>query len=203
MNHPDDNTNSFQFWEEIYLADDAGWDLGGITPAIESIADTLTKGKVCILGCGRGYDAVMFAKKGFDVTAVDFAPSAIKSVKGLALEANVIVRAIQDDIFSLTPEYSNTFDTIIEQTCFCAIHPKRRSEYEELVKKILKPEGKFIGLWFPLDKTIKDGGPPWGTTVDEVKSIFKKDWIIEQEEFPRLSIPSRKGREKLIIFKKK
>ena len=21
-----------QFWEDIYLADDAGWDLGGVTP---------------------------------------------------------------------------------------------------------------------------------------------------------------------------
>ncbi len=203
MNHSDDNTNSFQFWEDIYLADDAGWDLGGITPAIESIADTITPGKVCILGCGRGYDAVMFAKKGFKVTAVDFAPSAIKSVKGLALEANVIVRAIQDDIFSLTPEYSNTFDTIIEQTCFCAINPNRRLEYVRLVKALLKQGGKLIGLWFPLDKTLKEGGPPYGTTVEEVKSIFNHGWIIKREEFPHLSIPSRKGREKLIIFKKK
>jgi len=202
MNHSDDNTNSFQFWEDIYLADDAGWDLGGITPAIESIADTITPGKVCILGCGRGYDAVMFAKKGFKVTAVDFAPSAIKAVRNLAKKSDVVVQAIQDDIFSLTHEHCNTYDYVIEHTCFCAIYPKRRSEYEELVKKILKPKGKLIGLWFPLDKTIEDGGPPWGTSVDEVKSIFKNGWIIEREEFPNLSIKSRKGREKLIIFRK-
>jgi len=202
MNHPDDNTNSFQFWEDIYFADDAGWDLGGITPAIESIADTITPGKVCILGCGRGYDAVMFAKKGFDVTAVDFAPSAIKAVRNLAKKSDVVVQAIQDDIFSLTPEYSKTYDYVIEQTCFCAIDPNRRTEYERLVKLLLKSGGELIGLWFPLDKTMEDGGSPWGTTVDEVKSIFNNGWIIEDEGFLDLSIKTRKGREKMIIFRK-
>ncbi len=199
MQHKEDHT---QFWEDIYLANDAGWDLGGVTPVFESIANQLNPGKVCIIGSGRGYDAVMFAKKGFDVTAVDFAPSAIKAVRNLAKKTDVVVQAIQNDIFTLTPEHSNTFDYVIEHTCFCAINPKRRSEYEELVKKILKPEGKLIGLWFPLDKTMEDGGPPWGTTVNEVKSIFNNGWTIEEEGFLDLSIKTRKGREKMIIFRK-
>ena len=50
-----------QYWEDIYLEDDAGWDLGGITPIFDSISDKLKHGKVCIVGCGRGYDAAMFA----------------------------------------------------------------------------------------------------------------------------------------------
>jgi hypothetical protein len=53
-----------------------------------------------------------------------------------------------------------------------------------------------------LDKLIEDGGPPWGTTIEEVKSIFKDGWKIEKEEFPDLSIGPRKGREKLIVFSK-
>ena len=69
--------NLLQFWEDIYLADDTGWDLGEPTPVFDKIGDDLPSGKVCILGCGRGYDAVMFAQKGFEVTAVDFAPSAV------------------------------------------------------------------------------------------------------------------------------
>ena len=47
----------------------------------DKIADDLTPGKLCIIGCGRGYDAIMFAQKGFDVTAIDFAPSAINAGK--------------------------------------------------------------------------------------------------------------------------
>ena len=199
MVYKEDDT---QFWEDIYLDDDAGWDLGGVTPVFDDIADQLSRGKVCIVGCGKGYDSVMFAQKGFDVTAVDFAPSAVIALETMSNKENVNIQILQSDIFFLTPEYDSVFDYVIEQTCFCAVNPQRRQEYERLVYKILKPGGKLIGLWFPLDKTIENGGPPWGITIDEVKSIFKNGWIIEREEFPEISIQPRKNREKLIIFGK-
>jgi SAM-dependent methyltransferase len=191
-----------QFWEDIYLDDDAGWDLGGVTPVFDNIVDQLFRGKVCIVGCGNGYDAVMFAQKGFEVTAVDFAPSAVIALEKMSNQEKVNVQILQSNIFDLTSEYDSVFDYVIEQTCFCAVNPERRQEYERLVYKILKPGGKLIGLWFPLDKTIEDGGPPWGITIDEIKSIFKNGWNIEKEEFPDISIQPRKNREKLIIFGK-
>ena len=191
-----------QFWEDIYLENDTGWDLKGVTPFFDSISNELIQGKVCIVGCGKGYDAIMFAKKGFDVTAVDFAPTPISELNKLAIEKSVTITTVQDDIFSLVEKFPDTFDYVIEQTCFCAIHPNRRKEYEILVRTILKPGGKLVGLWFPLDKSQEEGGPPWGTTIDEVKSTFNSGWKIEKEEFPSQSVGPRKGREKLIIFKK-
>ena len=199
MIYKEDNS---QFWEDIYLEDDAGWDLGGPTPIFESMVHSMSPGELCIIGCGKGYDAILFAQKGFAVTAIDFAPSAVNVLEKLAKEHDVNIQIIQSDIFSLTTEYINIFDYVIEQTCFCAINPRRRKEYESMVKHMLKIGGKLIGLWFPLDKAAEDGGPPWGTTIDEVKSIFKLGWKIELEEFPELSIGPRKGREKLIIFRK-
>ena len=191
-----------QFWEDIYLENDTGWDLKGVTPVFDSISNELIKGKVCIVGCGRGYDAIMFAKKGFDVTAVDFAPTPISELNKLAIEKSVTITTVQDDIFSLVEKFPDTFDYVIEQTCFCAIHPYRRKEYEILVRTILKPGGKLVGLWFPLDKSQEEGGPPWGITIDEIKATFNSGWKIEKEEFSSQSVEPRKGREKLIIFKK-
>jgi len=193
--------DDFQFWEDIYLDNDAGWDLGGVTPVFKSIVQEMNIGELCIVGCGRGYDVIMFAKQGFDVTAVDFAPFPIQAIRRMALESSLNINILQTDIFSLSPKYDNKFDYVIEQTCFCAIHPSRRKEYEILINAILKPGGKLIGLWFPLDKHIDEGGPPYGTTIGEVKSIFNIGWEIEKEEFPDLSIETRKFREKLIIFK--
>lgn len=194
--------NHSQFWEDIYLENDTGWDLKGVTPFFDSISNELIQGKVCILGCGRGYDAIMFAEKGFDVTAVDFAPTPISELNKLAIQKSVIITTVQDDIFSLVEKFPDTFDYVIEQTCFCAIDPNRRKEYEILVRTILKPGGKLVGLWFPLDKSQEEGGPPFGTTIYEVKSIFNSGWKIEKENFPSQSVEPRKGREKLIIFKK-
>ena len=191
-----------QFWEDIYLAGDTGWDLSGPTPIYKNLANKLKTGSLCIIGCGRGYDAIMFAKKGFQVTAVDFAPSAIQAVKQMSVESEVEVNTLELDIFALLPSYQNSFDYVIEQTCFCAIHPSRRKEYEIMVQGILKPNGKLVGLWFPLDKHIDEGGPPYGTSVNEVKTIFNNGWEIVKEEFSEHSIKPRKEREKLIIFKK-
>ena len=94
-----------QFWEDIYLENDTGWDLKGVTPVFDSISNELIKGKVCIVGCGRGYDAIMFAKKGFDVTAVDFAPTPISELNKLAIEKSVTITTVQDDIFSLVEKF--------------------------------------------------------------------------------------------------
>jgi SAM-dependent methyltransferase len=194
--------NTVQFWDEMYVSQNTGWDLDGPTPVFEKISKTISKGKVCILGCGRGYDAVMFAENDFKVTAVDFAPEAIKSLNKLVNKKKVNLTVLQEDIFNLEEQFFEYFDYVIEQTCFCAIHPTRRLDYAHLVKNILKKNGRLIGLWLPLNKKISEGGPPYGTSVKEVKSYFKNLWEVEIEEFPELSVSSRINKEKLIIFKK-
>ncbi|SUZ96571.1 uncharacterized protein METZ01_LOCUS49425, partial [marine metagenome] len=52
----------------------------------------------------------MFAKKGFDVTAVDFAPTPISELNKLAIKKSVTITIVQDDIFSLVEKFPNTFD---------------------------------------------------------------------------------------------
>ena len=196
------NVNDFEYWENIYLNNDTGWDLGAATPYIEKISDKIKKGKVIILGCGRGYDAVMLSEKGFEVTAVDFSPSAIKFLNNLADKQGVLVKIIQKDIFSLRDNFEGHFDYVIEQTCFCAIDIKRRPEYELLVSKLLKVKGQLIGLWFPIGKKNADGGPPFGVSIKEIKLLFSNKWNIVNEKYSNLSIEKRRNREKIIIFEK-
>ena len=50
------------FWENIYLDNDARWDLGEVTPVFDRISEEFNIGRVLFIGCGRGYDAIMFAK---------------------------------------------------------------------------------------------------------------------------------------------
>jgi len=191
-----------QFWKDLNQTNDDKWDLKEATPIFKKLATELTSGRVCIIGCGRGYDAIEFAKKGFHVTAIDFAPSAISSLKNMATLMDVSLEIIRKDIFDLLPDYHDSFDYVLEQTCFCAIHPSRRKEYEIIVKGILKMGGHLVGLWFPLDKDSAEEGPPYGTSIEEVKSTFDSGWEIIKEEFSEYSIKPRKDREKLVVFKK-
>ena len=197
------NVNKLDFWEDIYKKDDIGWDLNGPTPTFEKIASKLKPGKVIILGCGRGHDAITFARFGFEVTAVDFAPSAISYLKSLCIMKNVKVNIIQNDIFLLGRSLNNYFDYVIEQTCYCAIDPNRREQYERLIYRILKPDGCLIGLWYPIDKPFKIEGHHGEFSISNLKDIFKKNWKIIEESFSELSVEKRKKREKLITFKKR
>ena len=196
------DTNNLHEWEKLYIGDDTGWDLGAPTPVFTDIAKDLRPGKLCILGCGHGYDAIMFSEKGFNVTAVDFAPAPIKYINERARELSLDINTIEENIFTLTPKLNNHFEYIIEQTCFCAIDPKKRKTYHDLVYNLLKPGGLIIGLWFPIGKALSEGGPPFAVSEKEVKSLFNNRWDIKKDEFPNNSVEPRSGREKLIIFKK-
>ena len=194
--------NKSSFWEQRYEKGEIGWDLGAETPVFTAISEKLKPGKVCILGCGNGYDAISFSKKGFSVTAVDFARTPINNLQIAARSLSLSIETIKKDIFDLIPDFSSQFDYIIEQTCFCAIDPRKRQQYSNLVHDLLKVGGKLIGLWMPLDKNIIDGGPPFGVKENEIKKLFSTKWKITEDCFPTQSIEARKGREKLIVFEK-
>ena len=196
------DVNSPQGWDKLYIDNKTGWDLGEPTAVFTNIAKEIRPGNLCILGCGYGYDAIMFSQNGFNVTAVDFAPTPIKYINEKATELSLDIITIQENIFSLSPRLDNHFDYIIEQTCFCAIDPQKRIVYHDLVYNLLKPGGSIIGLWFPIGKALSEGGPPFSVSEKEVKLLFDNGWDMEKEEFPNNSAVSRLGKEKLIIFKK-
>ncbi|GIS55205.1 hypothetical protein Ct9H90mP29_22470 [bacterium] len=113
---------------------------------------------------------------------------------------DVSLEIIRKDIFDLLPEYHDSFDYVLEQTCFCAIHPSRRRSMRIFVKGILKMGGHLVGFWFPLDKDSAEEGPPYGTSNEEVKSTFDSGWEIKKEEFSEHSIKPRKGERKTSSF---
>ena len=154
------DVNSPSKWETDYTRGTDGWDLGGPTPVFKRLASSgqFKPGRMMVLGAGRGHDAREFAQRGFQVTAVDFTPYAVHEMQRLA-EAHAPVEILQHDLFTLPHELDDSFDYALEYTCFCAIHPKRRSEYTDRVRRLLKPGGVYIDLAFPLDNHA--GGPPF------------------------------------------
>ena len=197
------NSSMPEYWEKSYQSGDMGWDLGGPTPIFDDWIQYQTDSlSICIPGAGNGWDAINFAEKGHNVTAVDFAESAIVNMNTLAQERGIQINLIHSDIFELRKLFSHTFDIVLEYTCFCAIDPARRMDYVKMINQILKPNGKLVCLLFPIDKNINDGGPPFAVDLDSTISIFSKYFTLDTKEISTLSIERRKGREVFIIFKK-
>jgi methyl halide transferase len=150
-------------WEQRYQKGNTPWDLGVAAPPFVSLLESpkpLLSGRVAVLGCGRGYDAVLFAKNGFEVVGFDFTAAAIDDATVLAESEGVNAKFLQRDIFDLPEEFANSFDYLIEHTCFCAVERSRRPDYVQVVKSILKPQGQLIALFFTHNRP---DGPPFGT----------------------------------------
>ena len=71
------DVSSSKFWDQCYINDNTGWDIGSVTPVFEDWCNKLQqKYSILIPGAGNGYDPLYFASKGHDVTAVDFSKEA-------------------------------------------------------------------------------------------------------------------------------
>lgn len=197
------DVNSPSYWEESYRQGSTGWDLGMPTPVFRRIAESgkFPPGKMLVLCAGRGYDARLFARLGFEVTAVDFAEEAVNEMQELD-DAEVSMEIMQADIFDLPVFMDEEFDYILEYTCFCAIDPERRAEYINSVSNLLKPGGIYIALAFPIGGG--SGGPPFVVSPDElIDPLNEHGFELVLREVPNDSVPGRKGIEELIILKKK
>ena len=71
-------TMSKEYWNNLYVKDETGWDIGFPSPAIKEYVDQLTNKDIAILipGCGNAYEAEYLLALGFtNVTLIDIAPS--------------------------------------------------------------------------------------------------------------------------------
>jgi cyclopropane fatty-acyl-phospholipid synthase-like methyltransferase len=105
----------------------------------------LLPGRTIDLGCGEGDIAIFLAEHGFQVTAVDFAPSAIAKARAKASDAGVDVDFVIDDITTLAT-VSGTFDILVDYGTFDDLSTRQRAAYLDQVTSLAKPGSKFL-LW--------------------------------------------------------
>jgi methyl halide transferase len=191
-----------EYWEEKYKNDITPWDTGGETKIFKDLLTEeklVKKGKLLVPGCGRGYDAILAAELGYEVTGLDFSETAIKEAMKLSESKGVSVNFLQQDFFSL--ESKNEFDLVFDYTSYCAINPKRRREYFIKLTEILKPCGKLIIILFPIDQ--REGGPPFSIDVPEFYKLFREGFYLEFSSRRIDSIKPRKGKEILQVYIRK
>ena len=198
----DSRVNRAEYWEQAYLEGRTGWDLGQGAPSFEDLLagpTPPTPGELAVIGFGKGHDALLFARHGFTVTGFDFAPSAVEAAQRAADEAHLAAQFVQADIFALPSIYHNRFDYVIEHACFSAIDPARRTDYVAAVQTMLRPGGELIGLFFAHGRP---GGPPFGTSADELRRLVEGKFEIEQLAPAVRSVERRQGWELFARFRR-
>lgn len=193
------------FWEERYQNRQTGWDIGEPAPPfVDYLAEpeAPAPGRILVPGSGRGHDALLFARHGFEVVGVDFAPSAVEYSRARAAEENLSEKTsfIQSDLFKLPDEYLGSFDYAAEHTCFCAIDPGLRPNYVRVIHQLLKPGGLLIAVFFAHNR---EGGPPFRTSAAEVRQLFSPLFNIERLHPAKRSHRQRANEELFGLLRKK
>lgn len=209
------HVNLADYWSGRYQGGTAQWDLGQETAVFQSCIE---KGlfpvpprsdvpvrhapRVWVPGCGYGHDALLFARAGYYVTAMDFAPEPLTRLKDMAWEQHCDLDIVHADIFSALPHYAETFDMVVEYTCFCAIDPARREEYVRILSGVVKPNGCVVALLFPTDTMVES--PPYPVDISATLTLFATyDLFCSYRMVPTESHPKRQGREELVFFVKR
>jgi methyl halide transferase len=196
------DANQPRFWESNYHSGRLPWDLAQPVPVFRHLVKSgrFPPGKMIVPGAGTGHDARLFARHGFQVTAVDFAPGAIKAMQALQVpNASIII--MQADLFDLPSFLTGRFDYVLEYTCFCAIDPGRRGEYADVVHGLLRPGGTFLALAWPIGS--RAGGPPFTIQPEVMIALFAdRGFSLLHREIPFDSVPERQGQEELILMQR-
>ena len=187
--------NDAASWEAIYQADDAGWDIGAAAPPfcdfLVAAPAWLRPGRMLVPGCGAGHDAAAFAAAGFAVTAMDFAPTAVR----LTREKGIHV--VESNFLQPPAALTGAFDYVLEHTCFCAIPVCDRPRYVAAARRVLKPGGLLIGLFYRFDPADVNG-PPFALSEEDLRTAFEPEFEILELQSPARSHGKRQGRERFL-----
>ncbi|WP_243787714.1 class I SAM-dependent methyltransferase [Saccharopolyspora gloriosae] len=98
-----DRAAEAHMWNEMYASTEHFWSGEANTALVGEVAD-LPPGRVLDLGCGEGGDALWFAERGWQVTAVDLSPVVLERARARATERGLSIRWREIDLATDFPD---------------------------------------------------------------------------------------------------
>jgi 2-polyprenyl-3-methyl-5-hydroxy-6-metoxy-1,4-benzoquinol methylase len=135
MGVPDRNTI------ETAYAEQAPWDIGRPQQVFLNVADQIT-GTVLDAGCGTGDIALFLARRGRQVTGIDFLAEPIQRAQRKAAERGVSATFLVKDAVALK-DWSERFDYVIDSGLFDVFSDQDRQRYVEGLATVLRPGARM------------------------------------------------------------
>jgi SAM-dependent methyltransferase len=152
------------FWNRIYQTDSSFFGEEPSRFAILCYDNYMNKNnvrKMLELGCGQGRDALFFASKGIEVSALDYSNVAIDGLIEHAKEKNLLsnIRASAYDVKSMIPFKNEEFDTVYSHMFFNMYFKWENLKYMfQEVKRVLKDNAfNFFSVRNRNDKSYGKG----------------------------------------------
>ncbi|MHC4463098.1 MAG: ankyrin repeat domain-containing protein [Planctomycetota bacterium] len=178
--HGPEGASLLELWDAPYRGDSLpGWDVGRpcshLVKAVED--ETFRPGRAIVLGCGTGDNAIYLAGKGFEVTAVDIAPTALTIAAKRAGEAGVKVDWVLADVVAMPT--LEEFDLVFDRGCYHHIQKYDSAGYVETLRRLSHRGTRALILaGSPADGGR--GGPPRvkeQTICNDFSALFDFEWV--------------------------
>jgi 2-polyprenyl-3-methyl-5-hydroxy-6-metoxy-1,4-benzoquinol methylase len=170
---------SFQ-WR--YLRGRTPWDTNITPPEVNAFLEKAPSGHALDIGCGTGTNAVAMAKRGWRVTGIDFAASAIHRARRKASDEKLAIDFRWGDVADLGA-LEGPFDYALDIGCLHSLDVVKRVPYADGLKQVLRPGGIYmLYAWLP---RIWHGRPRGisGETVRALlgPALYERECVIGEE----------------------
>ena len=187
------------YWEERYRDHSAARSRSP-NPQLVTEAGQLAPGTALDAGCGEGADAIWLASRGWRVTAVDIAPTALRRARDqaetLGVEVTSRIDWVQADLTSWTPA-ENHFDLVSAQYVHAAA--SREALFRRLAASVAPGGTLLIVGHAPSDQqtTSSHASAPeaHGTAEEVAASLDPHRWDIAVAEVRPRSVTRHDGHE--------
>jgi SAM-dependent methyltransferase len=170
-------------FEQVYAEADAAhdraripWDNGRASPALvrwlDHEAPSLLRcgARVAVVGCGLGHDARELMQRGFEVTAFDVSPTAVKWAKSLdPANAPCYFRA---DVLQPPPRWLQRFDLVVEVNTLQSVPPEFQPALFDAIARLVGMNGLLLVVCRAAEMTPNsDESPPWAITEASLREM--------------------------------
>lgn len=158
------------------------WDRDEPNPLLVGWAAGLTGvGKrAMVVGCGLGRDAEHVASLGFDTTAFDIAPTAVRVARERF--PGSVVDYVVADLLAPPAGWAGAFDLVVESITVQSMPLSVRADAIRQVGRMVAPGGELLVISGIRGDGVVADGPPWPLTRAEVESFATDDLRVKHIE---------------------